>query len=203
MTEGGTPVAPAKTPLEQALATDAELVNRIFLAAARHVRNPADAEDLAQTAIVNAIERARRTGEPKEGMSFFAFVGSVLNGLGVNKRRSLRRHVPHAELDEDEGEAERAAAAAAKDAHAALTEDAEARNRQVIEEKLRAYMASAGEPGRIPLRMMDLAAEKGITSNQEFAKEIGCSVHEIELAKKRIGHQGARIRDAVLAGEEP
>jgi hypothetical protein len=51
-------------------------------------------------------------------------------------------------------------------------------NRRVIEEKLCAYMEGAGEAGRFPLRMMDLAAEKGITSNQDFAAEIGCSVQE-------------------------
>jgi DNA-directed RNA polymerase specialized sigma24 family protein len=201
MAAGGTPIAPGRSELERALSTDPDLLNQIFAAAARHVRSPADAEDLAQTAITHAIARARRTGEPKPPVTFHMFVGSILNGLGANKRRSFRRNPGPAELDEARDGP--TPTESSQDAHATLTEGAQQRQRVLIEEKLYAYMTSAGEPGRIPLRMMDLAAEKGIASNQQFAKEIGCSVQDIELAKKRIGHHGARIRDAVLAGKEP
>jgi DNA-directed RNA polymerase specialized sigma24 family protein len=191
---------PTKTPLEHALATDAVLCSRILHAASRHTRTAADAEDLAQTAMMNAVTRSRRTGEPTPPVTFFMFVGSILNGLGATKRRSLRRRPPPAGYDEKNAEHARSAS---PDAQEKLTEQAERRLEDQVEEELRAFFATAGEPGRIPLAMFDLADEKDLEKNQEFAHAIGCSVEDIENAKKRIGRHATRIRDAILAGKKP
>jgi DNA-directed RNA polymerase specialized sigma24 family protein len=191
---------PERTPLEHALATDADLCSRILHAAARHTRTAQDAEDLAQQAMMNAISRSRRTGEPKPPVTFFLFVGSILNGLGATKRRSLRRNPPPAGYDEKNAEHARSGS---PDAHAELTEQADRLLEDQVEEQLRAFFATAGEQGRIPLAMFELADNRGIEKNQEFAEEIGCSVQDIENAKKRIGRHGARIRDALLAGRSP
>jgi DNA-directed RNA polymerase specialized sigma24 family protein len=175
-------------------------MNRILHAASRHTRSAAAAEDLAQTAMMNAISRARRTGEPQPPVTFFMFVGSVMNGLGATKRRSLRRNPPPAGYDEKNAEHARSAS---PDAHETLTEHADRLVADQVEEELRAFFASAGEEGRIPLAMFDLADNKDIGKNQEFAKEIGCSVPDVENAKKRIGRHAARIRDAILVGKRP
>jgi DNA-directed RNA polymerase specialized sigma24 family protein len=190
---------PEKTLLEHALATDAVLLNRILHAASRHTRTAAAAEDLAQTAMINAISRSRRTGEPKPPVTPFMFVGSIMNGLGATMRRSLRRNPPPVDYDETNAEHARSAS---PDAHETLTEQADRVEEEQVEEQLRAFFATAGDQGRIPLAMLDLADKKDIDKNQEFAQEIGCSVEDIENAKKRIGRHGARIRNAILAGNK-
>jgi len=203
VTAGPTPAAAPRvpshpTPLEHALATDAVLVNRILHAASRHTRTEPDAEDLAQTAMMNAVARSRRTGEPTPPVTFFMFVGSILNGLGATKRRSQRRNPPPAAYDEKNAEHARSAS---PDAHDTLSEHADRLLEDQVEDELRAFFASAGEQGRIPLAMFALADTREIERNQDFARQIGCSVEDIENAKKRIGRHGARIRDAILSGK--
>jgi DNA-directed RNA polymerase specialized sigma24 family protein len=184
-----------QSALERALAGDAELRRHLQHAASRHTRTEQDAEDLCQTAFVDAIRRARRTGEPKPPVTFFQFVGSILNSLGATRRRSLRRRPEPVAYEEERS----GVVAAAPDPERALTDHGEMRDRDRLERELRAYMATeAGEEGRVPLGLLEWA-DRGVTKNAEFAEKVGCSVEEVLRAKKRIGRHGARIRRQILA----
>jgi hypothetical protein len=183
------------TPLERALA-DAALRQHLLHAASRHTRTEQDAEDLCQTAFVDAIRRSRRTGEPTPPVTFLQFVGSIMNSLGATRRRSLRRRPDPIAYDEAQGAD---SSEAVPDPERSLLDQGELRDRDRVARELRQYMASeAGEEGRIPLGLFEWA-DRGVTKNEEFADKVGCTVQEVVLAKKRMGRHGARIRRQLLA----
>jgi DNA-directed RNA polymerase specialized sigma24 family protein len=202
----GDPPSP-RTPLENALATDAKLRWAIFNVARKRARTKEEAEDYAQEAKVRAIVRSRETGEPKpppplDFKRFLYFVGSFVNGFGANATRAAKRHT---QVPLETARPTRAVSAlpdSVPDPHRVLEDHHRQRRLQRLEKELREELANEEEKVRaIALAMLDWCDKDGTHENKEFAIKIGCSDKEVANARRRIGVHSDRVRARVLAEE--
>jgi DNA-directed RNA polymerase specialized sigma24 family protein len=63
---------------------------RLLRLAVLRTRSPQDAEDLVQTALAKVFNLQDSPWDPDGSVSFFIYVGSVINGLAANAQRSWR-----------------------------------------------------------------------------------------------------------------
>jgi RNA polymerase sigma factor (sigma-70 family) len=167
------------------------IVEVLLSAAHRHMGNTADAEDLFQETLRIALERDDLP-DPRDPEAVRRFLGSIMNGEAVNRRRADRRHA--ATLYDDEGISNDAPNhSATLSAHIpnperALLESENEAQRQAIMAAIRD--ALAGDP--IAQQMFDLA-EAGTRGSTEFAKRIGCTTDDIYRAQRRITRHALKV----------
>jgi DNA-directed RNA polymerase specialized sigma24 family protein len=187
---------PRRSPLEQAIAREADLLDLILVAAIKRTGSRHDAEDLSQQALVKAIAKSREKGEPvpPELGKCLQFVGSFLNSLAANRWRSERRHP---RVDKDPVEVKDAPKTLPPDK--LLQREHRMRREQRMEDELRARLAVDAKDA-VPIAILDWVA-KDVEGTAELATAIGCSEDAVARGRRRLGRMGAAVRDDILAEE--
>ena len=178
------------SPLEAALA-DPNVNYALHRFAMRKTRHVQDAEDLANSTLEAAVARENAgTGWKSDPPPLLTFLGSVMNGLMSNQRRTNKRRPTMAE-----GETENAPSESPDAAEAMVEgeeEDTREKERARLKAELRAYLATKAN-GAIPLALL-AAIESGVSGREKLAALIGCSVNELDNARERLVHHLARLK---------
>jgi DNA-directed RNA polymerase specialized sigma24 family protein len=179
----------ARAALKAELENNPALRDAVFVMALKRTRQRQDADDLCQDAILIALDPKYRAINPA-AESTEGFLGSRLNGAARNRWRSSYMKY---RADQDDPGAAGVIAPHLEPEHI-LARGGRERRRDEIFAGIRKSLA--GHP--IPLAVLDLTETKGIKGNIAMAKEIGCSVQEVENAKAMIKAHGR-----VVVSERP
>jgi hypothetical protein len=180
--------APALVPraeLAQIIARDGALLESLYSRAMGHTRHPQNAEDLYADTLARALDPRYQGWDRDEYLTAGAFLGSVMNGLARNRRRSSYS-ARRADLDEQNPPHVPAPAA---DPEGQLAMVALDRKYDEMETAVRARLA--GKP--LALGVLDAAA-RGLRGNVALARELRCTVPEIVAAKRQVREQVAQVK---------
>ncbi len=150
--------------------------------------NKAEAMDLAQTAMANAIDPSRVAWDP-EVSSAAEFLGCVLFGCASDRRRSSY-DAKRAPLDE--GAPPSVQAPSTHPEHMLMRSKADKRADEVME-GLGAKLD--GHP--IPLQVWRLTRE-GVRTSRELCARIGCTPAQLKAAREML-----RVKGVLVVSERP
>jgi DNA-directed RNA polymerase specialized sigma24 family protein len=153
--------------------------------AMRKTRSKADADDLVQEALSRVFDSDASPWDPDGGKTFLAHLGSVMNGLHINRVRSAqhRREVVGSALVD-----EVAPAAGALPADEAL-------ERHETFARLSSLVGALRDRLKgdvLALEVLDLAYA-GYEHPAAQAEQLGCPVATVREANRRLKYQAARL----------
>ncbi len=171
--------------LAQIIARDGALLESLQGWAMGHTRHPQNAQDLYAETLVRALDPRYQAWDRDEYPTAGAFLGSVMNGLAQNWRRSSYS-ARRADFDEQNPPP---VAAPAADPEGQLAMVALDRKYTEMEAAVRARLV--GKP--LALGVLDASA-KGLRGNIALAKELRCTVPEILAAKRQVREQAVIVK---------
>jgi hypothetical protein len=171
--------------LAKIIARDGALLQSLQCWAMGHTQHPQNAEDLCAETVARALDPRYQGWDRDQYPTAGAFLGSVMNGIARNRRRSSY-DANRAPLDE---ESSRQVPAPRADPEGQLAMVALDRKYTEMEAAVRARLV--GKP--LALGVLDAAA-KGLRGNIAVARELRCTVPEILAAKRQVGEQAAIVK---------
>jgi RNA polymerase sigma factor (sigma-70 family) len=165
---------------------------RLKKLACRQVRNDADGEDLFHQAIAVVIDTRAAGWDPDE-KSFFAYMGSIINGIAINARRSARarREVPHDSVDEWPPDS-------SPDPESALDRKREIESLREKGQRLYDHLDPRDE---VAIRIFQ-AYSGGCESVEEVSDWTGCTGQAVIAGLKRLKYHANAIWEEGQAGEQ-
>ncbi len=158
-------------------------------------RSLAESEDLVQAALVRAVDPNGQPWNREGSTSFFAHVGSIMNGLAANARRSFRarREVVESNVARNEETVDSAPLA-----DAVLAEHEDRAKLQRMGSELQAILEKTDPVAAGVYR----AAAEGAESHAEQAARAGCEIEAVRHAYDRIKYQARQILDRAREAEK-
>src|SRR5579884_1714031 len=146
----------------------------------------ADAKDLLQSALAKVFDPKDSPWDPDGTASFFMHVGSIVNGLAANARRSwhARHEVPDPSLAND------GAVDGAPTADHLLDEQRGMAWRRRMGALL---IAALEKDDPEAAKVLRVAVEQGFDSHEELAGKAGCTPGQLHDALRRIKYHAARL----------
>ncbi len=173
------------------LARDARLRKQIILRAYAVTGNMADANDLAQQAMMRAIDPEGSPWDPAREPSLLVHLGSLINSRLANLRRGAGRH-PVDPFDEAAVPTDQPGPEAS-----ILARDARAEFEAWLVELQRRLDGDG-----IALAKLDLALE-GVDRAEDQAARLGCSLEDIRSAARRIAYHARIVKSSRPRPAEP
>jgi RNA polymerase sigma factor (sigma-70 family) len=164
---------------------------RLKQLACRHVPDDG-AEDLVHQAIAVVLE-TRAEGWDAEEKNFFSYVGSIINGLAMNARRSARARREVADDAIDEGPPD-----SSQDPESTLDRKREATSLHEDGDRLYDLLDPRDE---VAIRIFQ-AYSGGCETVEEVSAWTGCNAPAVIAGMKRLRYHAKAIRDVRHAAEE-
>ena len=166
---------------------DERLRKGIVALAYRLTGNPIDARDLAQEAMVRAIDPLKSPWDPLK-QTLFLHVGSIMNTLVANRRRAGKRHPTDHHVKVHDPDAFQPADPQPSALEPLLDAEEDVRFEYWLE-LLRERLAG----DTLALDKIDLVGQ-GVEDAGEQAKRLRCRVEDIYRANERIAYHADRVK---------
>jgi DNA-directed RNA polymerase specialized sigma24 family protein len=175
---------------------DERLRKGLVALAYRLTGNATDARDLAQEAMVRAIDPLKSPWDPTK-QTLFLHVGSIMNTLVANKRRAEKRHPTAHRVNVHDPDGFQRADPQPSPLHPLPEEEEDARFEYWLE-LLRERLAG----DKMALAKLDLVRQ-GIDDAEEQATRLRCSVKDIYRTNERIAYHAERVMKQAPEGRPP